>query len=200
MLIKFPEEDDLAHFKDDIALYYHLIDKYLHLQKCRTNCEIFYWRGLLLFFTISLFLFLLQKIEVISWAFYGTSLIGLGISLAVLYNFKKDAEWHLKTLAYCETGSSIERKHQFSTELFKVFRNQTSHSVTGEILNRLFPVVLLYLAIIISIFLLNLQIRSWAMSFFVISQTLGFCLLRGHFIRLRKKIIDFDKQLLASSS
>jgi len=146
MRISFPKEEENLSPRDAFIAYEHFADYHLHFLKQQSSYEFFYWKGLGVFFVLSMGLFILRNYGFVISPFMGISFIGLGFLLVLARSMRMDFEYGVKAAACAEKGLLIEKKFDYPVKLFSIFEENKLISYRGYLLSRLFSTGLIGLA------------------------------------------------------
>lgn len=85
----------------------------------------------------------------------------MGLLLVLAINMRMDCEYGVKALACVENRLRIKKRFDYPAKLFSVFEENQSIVARGALLNRLFPMGLIGLAVASAGMFLALSVNAW---------------------------------------
>lgn len=189
MTINFPKEEENLSPKDAFIAYEQLVGYHLYFLKQQSKCEFFYWKGLGVFFLLSMGLFVLHGRGFPLSPFIGIAFIGASFLLLLAQSMRTDFEYGIKAAACVEKGLRIEKRFDYPAKLFSIFEDNKLIAYRGNLLSRLFPMGLIGLAAACAGTILAAGVNSWlAVAAAVFSATVLSIAARSY-VKTAKKII-----------
>lgn len=189
MTINFPQEEENLSPKDAFIAYKHLADYHLHFLKQQSKCEFFYWKGLGVFFLLSMGLFVLHNRGFAFSPFIGITFIGVSFLSLLAQYVRVDFEYGIKAASCVEKGLRIEKKFDYPAKIFTIFEDNKLVVYRGNLLSRLFPMGLIGLAAASAGTFLAVQVNAWLAVAVAIFSTAVLSIAARSYVRTAKKII-----------